>query len=103
MIITIGLSLLVGMVADDFGRTTGGSPRTSFITMLTSVLLLGVLPNPTMTDVIRDKLTTRRILVIIFCLLFAVMTEIFTYMMSVMLRRSLQATDVILLFVGVFY
>jgi hypothetical protein len=103
MIITIGLSLLVGMVADDFGRTTGGSLRTSFITMLTSVLLLGVLPNPAMTDVIRDTLTTRRILVIVFCVLFAVMTEMFTYMMSVMLRRSLQAVDAILLFVGVFY
>lgn len=104
MIITIGLSALVGMVADDCGRTTGGSLRASFIAMFASVLLLGVAPHPAMTDVIRDKLTTLRILVVVFCLLGAAITDafVFTSMISETLRRSLNALIAISFFVGLF-
>jgi hypothetical protein len=105
MMIAILLSFLVGMVADDCGCTTGGSLRASFIAMVGSVVMLGVLPHPAMTDAVRDNFTTWRIFVIVFCLLFAAMTETFAsfYITSDTLWRSLLALIVILFSVGLFY
>ncbi|MCJ1243178.1 hypothetical protein MMC30_000375 [Trapelia coarctata] len=46
MFLTVLVALLVGMVSDDLGRSTGATLRASFIAFLVAVMVLGVLPMP---------------------------------------------------------
>ena len=105
MFITIGISSLIGIAAPYFGRTTGGSLRASFISMFAFVALLGVFPHPSLTDVMRDVLTKRRMLVFLFCLLAAMMMSVFTYVMTVSVRvqTGFLVLNSILLLIGFFY
>lgn len=54
---SLALSTFSGMVADDLGRTTGGSLRTSWIVFMWLIVVLGLLPSPPLTDLVRETLS----------------------------------------------
>jgi hypothetical protein len=55
--ISLSLSVLFGMVADDLGRTTGGSLRVSLMAFMWLVFVLGLISCPALTDDVRKYLT----------------------------------------------
>lgn len=97
MFFTICLCCLVGMAADDIGRTTGGSLRASFIALLGQVFFLGLLPHPICRDLVREELT-HRLAGVGLCILAAVFSDAVGHMVSDILRWSFNACDMIVLF-----
>jgi hypothetical protein len=97
--ITICLCCLIGMAADDLGRTTGGSLRASFIALLAQVLFLGLLPHPTCRDLVREELT-HRLATSGLCILAALFFDAVGHMVNDVLRWSFYACDMIVLLWG---
>jgi hypothetical protein len=100
MFITIGVCVVVGMVADDLGRTVGGTLRVSFLTFLGFVVFFGLLPHPGNMDVLRDKLGPRKFVFWGIVMLGGVVSQVCEHMMGDVLRRAFNAFLIISLLVG---
>ena len=95
-LLTIGLCCLIGMAANDFGRTIGGSLRVSFIALLGQVLFLGGLSHPICRDFVREELTYR-LATIGLCTLAALLSDAVEHMVDDVLRWSFNACNMIVL------
>lgn len=96
MFFTTCLCCLIGMAADDFGRTTGGSLRASFLALLGQVLFLGLLPHPICRDFVREELT-HRLATVGLCILAALFSDAVGHMVNDVLRWSFNACNMIVL------
>ena len=100
MFITVGVCVIVGMVADDLGRTVGGTLRVSLLTFLGCVLFFGLLPHPGYMDILRDKLGPRKFVFWGVVMLGGAVSQACEHMMSDTLRRGFNAFLIISLLVG---
>jgi hypothetical protein len=100
MFITVGVCVIVGMAADDLGRTVGGTLRVSLLTFLGCVLFFGLLPHPGYVDILRDKLGPRKFVFWGVVMLGGAVSQACEHMMSDILRRGFNAFLIISLLVG---